>query len=340
VTALEPCHLVQFTAEACMGLGVELTTLRCHIVSLMLQRVLFFATIDAMTRDEVAKLLQIEYLPAGATVFEESSEGSKFYIVFEGRVGIFESGEQIGHFYPSAPFPWFGEMALRTAWSQFETKAESRYGSAITLEPTKLLSLDKSLFPQFMALVPSFIDMFNTSTVSYNKLNKLNRRRRAEVDNNSAEVAADAAAVSKVDAIGAAPVRQHARRFSTSFEQDLHQIVPESVHREEADEPAAESPATKTTPLSSLRGSSAVGVAGGSFTKGGGGRFGANLGTSRPHSVSTDVPLSPDSSRACSVSGAPAMPIWPPKIPRKQLDMVYYARTGECVPRQYNSSMP
>ena len=43
-------------------------------------------------------------------------------------MGIFESGEQIGHFYPSAPFPWFGEMALRTAWSQFETKAESRYG--------------------------------------------------------------------------------------------------------------------------------------------------------------------------------------------------------------------
>ena len=39
VIAIEPCHLVALTSDACVGLGVELDALKAHIISQMLARV-------------------------------------------------------------------------------------------------------------------------------------------------------------------------------------------------------------------------------------------------------------------------------------------------------------
>ena len=80
VVALEPCHLLQITAENCDDLGVELSLLRSHVIGLMLSKIRFFSLLDVARRNAIGALLEIEYISTGSTVFQEGGPGDKFYM--------------------------------------------------------------------------------------------------------------------------------------------------------------------------------------------------------------------------------------------------------------------
>lgn len=222
VVALEPCHLVQITAENIEGLSVDLTTLRCHIIGQMLAKIRFFSQLDIVRRHALAALLDIEYMPSMSCVFEEGDPGDKFYMVNEGRVAIYqgsleyergEDGEHrfpifkrddgaergallLGEFTHDHPYPWFGEMAL--------VSTASRSASAMALEPTKVLSLDRSRFAAFISIIPTFTQIFATSTKSYTAINDLQQQINRGKSQNRARLKALEAAEDAEDARGGA----------------------------------------------------------------------------------------------------------------------------------------
>ena len=194
VVALEPCHLVQVTRENLDGLSVELSTLKYHIIGQMLTKLRFFSQLDVVRRHALAALLEIEYKDTIEDVFLEGDAGDKFYMIIEGRVGIYtgnldyekgddgttlypkfkrdgddkeEGARLLGEFRHDHPYPWFGEMAL--------VSTATRSASAIALEPTKMLTLDRSRFAAFVQIIPSFAQMFATSTAAYAKMNDVNQ---------------------------------------------------------------------------------------------------------------------------------------------------------------------
>ena len=206
VTANEQCHLVQLTSDACAGLkGVDLEALRRHLVMQMLTKLKFFTQVSQDRVQRVAKLLEIEYHPTNAIVFEQGDPGDKFYILNEGRVGIFHGqvdvkgdghlvergsggdgagGEehearQLGEFRSDDLHPWFGEGALM---APVGSGLAPRGASAIALEPTKLLSLPSGAFNEFLHALPSFLQMLQKDAAKYSQFNKLNDNLHAAAE--------------------------------------------------------------------------------------------------------------------------------------------------------------
>ena len=89
VTTNEPAHLLQIVAADLQGLTVEWEALRLHVIAQMLQKVRFFAPLTRDKRMRAGRLMQIEYFVPNGVVFEQGDVGDKFYIVNEGRIGIF-----------------------------------------------------------------------------------------------------------------------------------------------------------------------------------------------------------------------------------------------------------
>ena len=192
VLALEPCHLIQVTHANLDDLSVELSALKCHVIGQVLAKFTFFAQMEELRRHALANLLEIEYVQAHGEIFNEGDPGDKFYMLQEGRVGIYrglltferaadgsrafplfkrdpeedsDAALLLGEFRQNHQYPWFGEMALFSS--------SPRSASAIALEPTKLLALDRSKFNAFMQIIPTFEQMFATSTAAYSKLNAI-----------------------------------------------------------------------------------------------------------------------------------------------------------------------
>ena len=165
--------------------------------------------------------MSIEYHPIpGTNIFAEGDPGDKFYVLIEGRVGIYktfsekpEGKEQpgeaprpvteavnleqqqqqqqpeylIGEFGIETQYPWFGEMALAD-------HRNVRSARATVLEPAKLLSLDRANFAAFLQVVPNFAQMFSTSLSSYTALNQITRIIRKGEEGRKARKAAREAA--------------------------------------------------------------------------------------------------------------------------------------------------
>ena len=160
----------------------------------------FFSQMEVHRRIAIGRLLNIEYFAIpGTTLFQEGDPGDKFYMLVEGRIGIFKDGKkdaeteegrrgrQVGAFNESSPYPWFGEMAL-------VDPKNHRSATAIVLEPAKLLSLSRTSFAAFVEIVPTFQQMFATSVVSYTALNKLTKKlKMGEAANKARRAAREAA---------------------------------------------------------------------------------------------------------------------------------------------------
>lgn len=76
----------------------------------------------------------------------------------------------LGEFTPQHAYPWFGEMALLSK--------RGREGTAVSIERSKLLVLERCNFTKFLHVVPTFTQMFATSVTSYTTLNKLQKSIR------------------------------------------------------------------------------------------------------------------------------------------------------------------
>ena len=209
VTTSEACHLLQIVAADLTGLTVEWQDLKDHVIAQMLQKVRFFAPLPRDKRVRAARLLQIEYFSENQIIFEQGDPGDKFYILNEGRVGIFlgklsedeidlrgrgilvASKAAVGGLLSLAvkhnassdaprpakpnvgatdPYPWFGEAALLSG------SGAARAATAIALEPTKLLSLGQRGYAEFLREFPSFVTVFSTTSKGYAEINKIKRR--------------------------------------------------------------------------------------------------------------------------------------------------------------------
>ena len=91
------------------------------------------------------------------------SQGTKFFIIIEGRVQMRKISPRSGNTVALAEYhtyderPWFGELAL---WS-----TKPRAATAVCLEPTKLLVVNAQHLQTFLDIVPTFASMFDTSMV-------------------------------------------------------------------------------------------------------------------------------------------------------------------------------
>ena len=95
----------------------------------------------------------------------------------------------IAYFNSTDHYPWFGEMAL--------VNNKRRGAAAVALEPSKLLTLDRSQFGNFLQVMPSFVAMFATNQAAYTNLNKMSDedrdRRERELARRVAKEAREAA---------------------------------------------------------------------------------------------------------------------------------------------------
>ena len=107
----------------------------------------------------------------------------------------------------------------------------SRTASAIALEPTKLLSLDRSHFATFVQIIPSFAQMFATTVMSYAKVNDLNEviregraaKRSREKEREAKFEAAEAAAAAGEEGV------DDSRPTSSSPDREVPGILSEAL---------------------------------------------------------------------------------------------------------------
>ncbi len=178
VTALEHSYLLQFTAADMDGLAVELSEVRLHVISLILQKANFFRALTKHQRETLALIMDVAYFKAGQHIFEEGDPGNMLYVIIEGRVQMFkhstltkERDNFIAEYTTHQDRPWFGELAL---WS-----SKPRAASAICLEPTKVLVVRSCHFSTFLETIPTFSAMFATSANAYAALNVMMQQQEA-----------------------------------------------------------------------------------------------------------------------------------------------------------------
>jgi predicted MFS family arabinose efflux permease len=94
-----------------------------------------FEPLPLPTLERIAGKLQSHELAADVTVITEGDEGDLFYLIAEGRVLVTRQGRDLAELGPG---DGFGEIAL--------LRDVPRTASVITLEPTRLLSLERDEF--------------------------------------------------------------------------------------------------------------------------------------------------------------------------------------------------
>jgi len=104
-----------------------------------LRAVFVFATLSKDKLQRLAEALEIENMASGTRVFSQGDQGTHFYIIRKGAVGVEIDGRnrrRLGH--PD----YFGERAL--------LGSEIRSASITTLEETELWKMDKKTFQEMM----------------------------------------------------------------------------------------------------------------------------------------------------------------------------------------------
>jgi CRP-like cAMP-binding protein len=111
-------------------------------------------------------LWQEEFLPS-ETVFEEGDRGNKFYMIYEGVVGLYSGprGQQ-KLLATLKPGDYFGEMAL------FDDTPRS--ATAVTESPCRVLTLVKDQFHELMLQRPEIL--FHICKALSKRLRDMNQR--------------------------------------------------------------------------------------------------------------------------------------------------------------------
>ena len=177
VTALEPCRLLLLTSDDMAGLDVELSSVRAHVISLLLENVYFFRDLTRHQHEELAQCMQIAYQPAGTVVFEEDQPSDSMFVILEGSVHMVKRSAGDHHLATMTPTSgtWFGELAL------LNSKGAKRTCAAICAEKCRFLIVRSEHFAQFLEVVPSFHAMFVQQSAAYAQLEAM-RRARADDD--------------------------------------------------------------------------------------------------------------------------------------------------------------
>jgi CRP-like cAMP-binding protein len=92
----------------------------------------------------IASLAEVVHLDDGAAVFHQGDAGDAFYMVVQGSVRIVRGGAELALL---GPREGFGEMAI--------LDQETRSATAIAVEPTTLLRLDRDSFDRLVEQNPA-----------------------------------------------------------------------------------------------------------------------------------------------------------------------------------------
>ena len=181
ITALEPCKLMLLAAEDIDGLSttVDLSTVRWHVISLILETVYFFRDLTKQQHDDLSRCMELLYYEKGSVIFEEDDWGDAMYVLIEGCTEMRKRSADdklIATFTPSGERPWFGETALL---SPSRTK---RSCAAVCTENSKLLIVRTADFPRFIEIAPSFNEMFMQQKEAYSKLEAMRQQSTSSDD--------------------------------------------------------------------------------------------------------------------------------------------------------------
>ena len=169
------------TSDDMAGLDVDLSPVRGHVISLILESLYFFRDLTKQQQDELAKCLKIEYYEAGQVIFEEDDAGDSMQIMLEGsvkmikRAGLSAHDTHIATFRPNQERPWFGELAMLA-------NGKRRTCAAVCAEKCKTLVCS---YPDFMpvttlewsSLVHEPFEYYNGTWEAF--CNPLERERRS-----------------------------------------------------------------------------------------------------------------------------------------------------------------
>jgi CRP-like cAMP-binding protein len=98
-----------------------------------------FEHLDELELSELVHALEIVHLSPGETLFRSGDPADAWYVVFQGRIGVFrEDGEGLHHLADLGPRAAFGEMAA--------LDGSHRSATARASEPTWLLRLPTPTF--------------------------------------------------------------------------------------------------------------------------------------------------------------------------------------------------
>lgn len=110
---------------------------------MMLRRVILFERLTTEQLKVVAKITREEEREENQVIFTEGERGDRLYIIIDGRVALANQRENIQFIMRKNDF--FGEMSI------FD---DDRSLSALTLEPTSFLMIEKKEFEDLLHRYP------------------------------------------------------------------------------------------------------------------------------------------------------------------------------------------
>lgn len=173
-SAQDDCHLLQLERSDLDSVGANVELLRRLTLAQYLEGISFFRDLRHHKRVELGGMLSVRHhLKAGAVLFRETDEHESFFIIFDGRVGLFRGdgirdGEQLAA-DGCTPFaeltggrssssPWVGAAAL---WEQHSRRQPS---TAVVLAPALLLEVPPAHCLEFVRLLPGFQQVVQASS--------------------------------------------------------------------------------------------------------------------------------------------------------------------------------
>ena len=113
-------------------------------------------------------------------LFEQGDAGDAFYILIQGRVGMYRkqlltgwrlSGEElVSEYRTEMEAPWFGEVAL-------VQQPAVRGATARCLEACKVFVVYRTSFKAFLEICPGFAQVLAQTAKSVTKINSIRERR-------------------------------------------------------------------------------------------------------------------------------------------------------------------
>ena len=203
VTALEPCHLLQFSAHDVQDVAslhdgfaevrrfsvpehtpptpppppltpcVAAPQVRVHIIAQILGFVPYFSSLSRAQQEALAAIMEVRTLHAQRAIFSQGDPGDKLYVLIEGCVKMYREGnpEAVATYTMQMDLPVFGELALQGV---------ARAATAVCAEPTKVLIVKSDHFQSFIEVIPHFRQVVETASSAFDRINEIKQQQLDE----------------------------------------------------------------------------------------------------------------------------------------------------------------
>lgn len=184
---VDDCEVLVLEAMNLRGLNLRIAELRVSVTRALLQEVAYLQGLAPLQYNYIAPMMEIVYDDAdGSALFEQGSPSDAFYILLDGRVGLYardkkwsrklckyvELAETLrNECLPGGEDPWFGDTA-------FHGSSAPRDRTARCLEPSKLLViktkvLNNFVFRAHLSESPRFDELIETQRLARERISAL-----------------------------------------------------------------------------------------------------------------------------------------------------------------------